>query len=276
MHFCSVCNMNKIGRVVVIYIILVAATGAVDLKSKSTSTSKTDQASKPKESATAAKSSQPHHVSAHASVSNGMGVASIAGVDTRYGRLSSMSGVKFYPPIDSSMIKTDNKGNFIFKSTDGKMPMPITITKEGDGVSGTIKIMPGSVSVSSSANSGSASASVGPKVPNIDPWSFMKPMMMNDLFFPDPFPAFPSIGGSAYHTRISEPSYHRVPEPTFPRISQPSYSRVHQPSYSSVHQPYSSRTPDPWKDMFKHTLSHHDIMTPMWYYPNFSPYFNYW
>ncbi|KAF9803280.1 hypothetical protein SFRURICE_007126 [Spodoptera frugiperda] len=276
MHFCLVCNMNKIGRVFVIYILVAAASGAVELKSKAATSSKSEQASKPKVSATAAKSSQPHHVSAHASVSNGMGVASIAGVDSRYGRLSSMTGVKFYPPMDPSMVKTDSKGNFIFKTTDGKMVMPITITKQGDGVSGTIKIMPGSVSVSSSANSGSASASAGPAIPNIDPWSFMKPMMMNDLFFPDPFPAFPSIGGSAYHTRISEPAYHRIPEPSFPRISQPSYSRVQQPSYSSLRQPYSARTPDPWKDMFKHTLPPHDIMSPMWYYPNFSPYFNYW
>ncbi|KAJ8735288.1 hypothetical protein PYW07_006908 [Mythimna separata] len=270
--------MNKIGSVFVVYILLVATTGAADLKSKTQSSSKVEQASKTKSSSTAAKASGPHHVSAHASFSNGMGVASIAGVDSRYGRTSSMTGVKIYPQLDSSMIKTDSKGNFIFKSTDGKMPMPITITKQGDGVSGTIKIMPGSVSVSSSANSGSASASAGPKIPDFNPWSnsFMKPMM-NDIFF-DPFPAFPSISNSAYHTRLSEPTFPRIPEPSFPRISQPSYPRISQPSYTRIQQPsFTPRMPDPWKDMFKQSVHQHDVMmSPAWYYPNFNPYFNFW
>lgn len=250
-----------------------------ELKSKAQSSSKVEQESKTKGSGTGSKAPSQHHVSAHASFNNGMGVASIAGVDSRYGRTSSMTGVKFYPSLDSSMIKTDSKGNFIFKTTDGKMPMPITITKQGDGVSGTIKIMPGSVSVSSSANSGSASASAGPKIPGFNPWSnsFMKPVM-NDLFFPDPFPAFPSISNSAYHTKMFKPTYQRIPEQSFPRISQPSFPRISQPSYSRIQQPsFTPRMPDPWKDMFKHSLPQHDVMmSPAWYYPSFNPYFNFW
>ena len=284
------CRLDSKIKLTILFLFL------ADLKFKSQSSTKTEQANKTKGSVTASKSTSPHHVSAHVSVSNGMGVASIAGVDSRYGRLSSMSGVKFYPPIDSSMLKTDSKGNFIFQSSDGKMPMPLTITKKGDGVSGTIKIMPGSVSVSSSANSGSASASVGPKMPDFNPWSnsFMKPMM-NDLFFTDPFPAFPSIGNSAYHTRMSQPSYHRIPEtsfpripepsfpripePSFPRIPEPSFPRISQPSYTRIQQhSYTPRMPDPWKDMFKHnSLPQNDIMmSPGWYYPSFNPYYNFW
>lgn len=234
-----------------------------ELKSNSQAGNKKEQASKPKEQTT--KQSPPNHVSAHAVIHHGMvGVASISGVDSRNGRLSSISGFKFYPPIDSSMVKKDSKGNSIFKTVDGKMQMPITITKQGEGVSGTIRIMPGSVSVSSSSNSGSASASAGPQMANFDSWSnpFMKPMM-NDLFFPDPFPAFPSISNSAYHTRIPDSTFRRIPEPSFPRIPEPSFQ---------------SRMPDPWmeKDMFKHMLPRHNMLRNDWFYPSFSPFINYW
>uniref|UniRef100_A0A2A4JGI3 DUF4774 domain-containing protein n=1 Tax=Heliothis virescens TaxID=7102 RepID=A0A2A4JGI3_HELVI len=285
--------MNKIGGVFVVYILVVAATGAADLKSTSQSkaTSKAEQSSKTKEPVTAIKVSPIHHVSAHASVSHGMGVASIAGVESRNGRVSSISGVKFYPSADS-MVKTDSKGNYIFKSSDSKMGMPLTITKQGDGVSGTIRIMPGSVSVSSSANSGSASASAGPKITGFDSWStpFMTPMM-NDILFPEPFPAFPNI---AYNTKmyepkfqripelkfqkIPEPKFQRIPEPKFERIPEPSFPKISQPSFARVQQSsFTPRSQDPWgNDMFKNALPQYDIMGPAWYYPTFNPYLNFW
>ncbi|XP_063899536.1 uncharacterized protein LOC110377519 [Helicoverpa armigera] len=296
MHFCSVCKMNKIGGVLVVYILVVAATGAADLKatSQSGAASKAEQTSKSKEPVTASKASRVHHVSASASVSNGMGVASIAGVESRNGRVSSISGVKFYPSADS-MVKTDSKGNYYFKSSENKMQMPLTITKQGDGVSGTIRIMPGSVSVSSSANSGSASASAGPKITGFDPWStsFMKPMM-NDLFFPDPFPAFPSIANTAYNTKMYEPKFQRIPEPKFQKFPEPKFQRFPEPKFERIPEPSFPKTPqpsfsmmpqssftprsqDPWgKDMFKHALPQYDIMGPAWYYPTFNPYFNFW
>ncbi|CAH0592177.1 unnamed protein product [Chrysodeixis includens] len=280
MHFYLVCNMNKIGRVFVVYILVVAATGAAEVKQKTVTTSKSESASKPKEQVSSAK-----HVSAHAVISHNdmMGVASIAAVDTRNGRVSSVSGVKVFPPMDSSMVKTDSKGNFIFKSVDGKMPAPITITKEGDGVKGTIRIAPGSVSVSSSANSGSASAISGhsshsghsghsshrfPDLAPLNPWPmpYMKPMM-HDIFFPDPFFSFPSIPNT-YHPRIPEPDFHRIQAPSFPRMPQPAFPRISQPTFSSMQ--------DPWmdKDMFKHTLPMHNLLAPTWYYPN--PFMNFW
>ncbi|KAL0851532.1 hypothetical protein ABMA28_007321 [Loxostege sticticalis] len=81
--------------------------------------------------------------------SNGLyGVASIAGVASRNGRVSSLGGIQFYPGLDPSLTLTNNDGAGYY--------YPLTVTKEGDGkyASGSIQFYPGSVVVSSTARSG--------------------------------------------------------------------------------------------------------------------------
>lgn len=77
------------------------------------------------------------------------GIASISGVASRNGRVSSMSGVNFYPA-------NNREGSIVLAKSGNKLPEPITFSKEENGkyTSGTIKIGPGSVSVSSIARSG--------------------------------------------------------------------------------------------------------------------------
>ncbi|XP_075988084.1 uncharacterized protein LOC142984157 [Anticarsia gemmatalis] len=226
----------------------------------------------------------------HATGKHGaVAIASFSGVDSRNGRVSSMDGIKIYPPVDSSMVKTDDKGNFIFKSVDGKMPMPITITRQGDGVSGTIRILPGSVSVSSSASS-NGKAGPASAVASFNPWPapYMKPIM-NDIYFP-PFPTFPSIPDPVINTRISDNYYHpRITDFPHMKISDPfANMKISDPFNMKFEDPFShmripeptiqTRMQDPWfeKDIFKQTQPKYDMFKPQWYYPSFSPFFNFW
>lgn len=116
------------------------------------------------------------------------GVASIAGVTSRNGRVSSVSSVKFYPSPGQDM-------TFFYpnaKSVD-KIPEPISFSREENGriTSGSIKYGPsGSVSVSSSARSAYPTGSN----------KFSKPVMIpmrashdfDDMFFPYPMTPFNS------------------------------------------------------------------------------------
>lgn len=175
-----------------------------------------------------------------------------------------MNGIQIFSPIDSSMIETDDQGNFIVKSANGKMPSPITITKQGDGVSGTIRILPGSVSVSSSASSASKSGPVS-AVASYNPWPapIIKPVM-KDFYFP-PFPTFPTIPDPIFDARFPSTSFPtKMLDPyPFVRISEPMFE---------------TRTQDPWfnNNKYKQPQPKHNMFTSNWFYPSFNPFFNFW
>ncbi|CAB3239651.1 unnamed protein product [Arctia plantaginis] len=210
---------------------------------------------------TASKASPSSRSVSQAHTNNEMvAVASFSGIDSRNGRVSSMNGIKIFPSADSSMIKTDDRGNFIVQSINGKMPMPITITKQGDGVSGTIRILPGSVSVSSSASSPSKSGPVS-AVASYNPWAAP---IMKDFYFP-PFPTFPTIPDQIFDARFPDTSFPTKMLDPFPfvRISEPTFE---------------TRIQDPWfdKNKYKHSQPKQNMFTSNWFYPSFNPFFNYW
>lgn len=97
-----------------------------------------------------------------------MGIASLAGIASRNGRLSSLTGVKLLPTMDSVSLSSDGAPFFY----------PLTVTKEGDGkfASGSIQFFPGSVMVSSSAKSGYG--------PELKSWPKMDMPIATDVFLP--------------------------------------------------------------------------------------------
>lgn len=123
---------------------------------------------------------------------NGFGVASIAGVTSRNGRVSSISGVNFFP---------SGTNPFYFQGRSGeKIPEPISFAKEEDGrfTAGQIKYGPGSVSVTSIARSVDSNKAKSVKamstVQNMFMPSQFKPRDMN---YQDPF--------STFNTRSPDP-----------------------------------------------------------------------
>lgn len=87
-----------------------------------------------------------------------VGVASVAGIASRNGRVSSIGGIKFFPSMES------------VSSKDQRYYYPLTVSAEKDGryASGTVQVLPGYVSTSARA---------GYAPPN------QKNPFQNDMFF---------------------------------------------------------------------------------------------
>ncbi|XP_026758618.2 uncharacterized protein LOC113518057 [Galleria mellonella] len=81
------------------------------------------------------------------------GVASIAGVTSRNGRVSSLSGIKLFPSVNQEIVGNGDARQFFY---------PLTVSKESDGkfASNSIQVYPGSVIVSAKSGYG----------PNVKSW----------------------------------------------------------------------------------------------------------
>lgn len=127
-----------------------------------------------------------------------MGVASVAGIVSRNGRVSSLGGVHFFPSLHNRMPHTDKKYKSSQQNKDftgnkesgttNSLPAVSKWRKESNGniAEGYISVYPGSVSVSSSAVSSSKSGDIGM---NENSWADpFHPMIwpMNDPFHGPP------------------------------------------------------------------------------------------
>lgn len=145
---------------------------------------------------------------------NGYGVASVAGITSRNGRVSSISGVNFFP-------SGSNPFNFPAGKSGEKIPEPISFTKEEDGTltAGHIKYGPsGSVSVSSFAGQAfpESSAKVKSAMKTPDQMFKASNFKMNNMIYQDPFAHFSSRSFNPWF-----PSMFMFRQPMFENTNMP-------------------------------------------------------